>query len=117
MNKERRKRTRVTGNFNIGILLHGKMVGVQTINIALSGILCTYDPLFQKNDPCKVVISLNDDFKITIDSKILRISQQETVISFVSMDEDSFFHLKRLVQYNADNAERIEEELRDPAFR
>ena len=116
MYKEKRKRTRVSGNFNITILIHETMIQVQTHNISLTGVLCNYNPIFQKDDPCKVIIALNEDFRISIDAKILRIGQQETVISFISMDEDSFFHLKKLVQYNSSDAEHIDEELRNPAF-
>jgi hypothetical protein len=116
MHKEMRKRTRVSGNFNVTILIHETMIEVQTHNISLTGVLCSYNPLFKKDEPCKVIIALNEDFKISIDGKILRIGQQETVISFISMDEESFFHLKKLIQYNAGDAEHIDEELRKPAF-
>lgn len=112
MDQEKRKRTRVPVHFDVAVTVHGKTIQVQIINISLTGILCTSNPLFQANDACKVIISLSDDLKIAIDSKILRIGEGETAISFTAMDEESFFHLKRLVQYNTDDADRIEKELR-----
>jgi hypothetical protein len=59
---------------------------------------------------------LNKESQISIASKILRGEQKETAISFISMDDESFVHLKRMLQYNIGDAERIDEELRNPAF-
>jgi hypothetical protein len=116
MKQERRKRTRVPLHIDVSVLLRGEAIPVQTLNISLTGILCTSKQLFQKDAPCKVIITLNKDFHISIDSKILRIGREETAISFTSMDEDSFSHLKKLMQYNMGNADRIDDELRNPAF-
>jgi len=93
-----------------------KLTDVQIVNISLTGILCTSNRLFQQNAACQVIISLRDDLKITIDSKILRVGEQETAISFVAMDEESFAHLRRVVEYNTGDADRIEKEFRQKAF-
>lgn len=93
MDKERRTRERVTVHFDVDVLLGEEVIHVQIINISLTGILCTPHPLFQKGTPCKVSISLSDDHQMTIDSKILRVGDQGTAISFVEMDEESFVHL------------------------
>jgi len=116
MDQERRKRTRVPIHVDVSVLLRGEVIQLQALNISLTGILCTSDPLFRKDDPCKVIITLNKDFQISIDSKILRVGQKETAISYISMDEESFSHLRKLMQYNAGDADRIDEELRYPAF-
>jgi hypothetical protein len=93
MDQERRKRERVTVHFDVDVLLGGEVIQVQIINISLTGILCTYHPHFRKGALCKVSISLSDNQKITIDSKILRVGDQGTAISFVELDEESFVHL------------------------
>ena len=49
-------------------------------------------------------------------SKILRVGEQETAISFTAMDEESYAHLKRLVQYNTGDADLIEKEPGKQAF-
>jgi hypothetical protein len=116
MDQEKRKRTRVPAHFDVTVSLRGEMIGVRIVNISLTGILCGSSPLFRKDDACKVILSLSDELKITIDAKILRVGEQETAISFTAMDEESFAHLKRLVQYNTDDADLIEGELRNPAF-
>jgi hypothetical protein len=113
---EKRKRLRVPAHFDVSVKLAGEKIEVQIINISLTGILCTSSPLFQPNAPCQVILSLSDDLQITIDAKILRIGEQETAISFVAMDEESFTHLRRIVEYNAGDADRVEKEFRHKAF-
>ena len=116
MDREKRKRTRVPINIDVSILLKGEEIKLQTFNISLTGVLCSSHPLFKGDDRCKIIITLNKDTQISVDSKILRVEQQGTAISFISMDDESFFHLKKLVQYNIGDAELIDGELRQPAF-
>jgi hypothetical protein len=116
MDQEKRKRLRVPVHFDISIMLGGKLIEAQIINISLTGILCTSNQLFQQNASCQVIIALRSDLKITIDSKILRVGKQETAISFVAMDEESFVHLRRVVEYNSGDADRVKKEFRQKAF-
>ena len=118
MDQEKRKRSRVPIHIDVSVLLHGEVIQLQTqsLNVSLTGILCTSNPRFQKDDLCTVIITLNKEFQISIASKFLRVEQKETAISFISMDDESFVHLKRMLQYNIGDAERIDEELRHPAF-
>jgi hypothetical protein len=91
--KERRKRERVSVHFDVGIIIGGEIIQVQILNISLTGIFCTYHPLFRKDASCKVIISLSDEQQFEINSKILRVGEQGAAISFVEMDEESFVHL------------------------
>jgi hypothetical protein len=116
MDQEKRKRSRVPVHFDVGIVLGEELIEAQIINISMTGILCTSNRLFRKDAPCKVVVSLLDDLRITVDAKILRVDERETAISFNAMDEESFAHLKRVVQYNAGDADRIEKEFQRKAF-
>jgi hypothetical protein len=93
MDQERRNRQRVSVHFDVVIMIGEEIIQVQILNISLTGILCTSHPLFQRDAACKVRISLSDNQQITINSKILRIGEQGTAISFVEMDEESFVHL------------------------
>jgi hypothetical protein len=116
MVKERRKRTRIPVGFDINIIFQRKKIKVKTFNISLTGISCTSDSRFRDNEPCEVNINLNPETNLVIASKILRVDEKEAIIAFVSMDEDTFYHLKRLVQYNADDPDEIEKEIKNPAF-
>jgi hypothetical protein len=116
MIKERRKRTRVPLGFDITILFQQKKIKVQTINISLTGINCTSFPLFSAGEECAVILNLNPETSLTIQGKILRVDDTEAIISFLSMDEDTFYHLKKLLQYNSADPDTIDNELKDPAF-
>ena len=116
MVQEKRKRLRVPVHFDVSVKVGRRTTKVQLINISLTGILCTSNRLFKQNATCQVIISLRDDLNITIDSNILRVGEQETAISFIAMDEESFAHLRRVVEYNAGDADRVEKEFRQKAF-
>ena len=117
MDQEKRKRSRVPVHLDIAVSIPGQeTVRITLVNISLTGILCGSSPLFRKEQACRVVISLADDLAITIDSKILRVDEQETAIAFTSMDEESYAHLKRLVQYNQGDGDVIDRELAGKAF-
>jgi hypothetical protein len=116
MAKERRKRTRVPVGFDINIIFQKMKIKVKTFNISLTGISCTSDPRFVSNEHCEIIFSLNPETNLLISGTILRCDDKEAIISFISMDEETFFHLKRLLQYNADDPDKIETELKNPAF-
>jgi hypothetical protein len=116
MGQDKRKRTRVAVHFDVAVSLGAEIIQVRIINISLTGILCDSSPLFQKDAAVKVVITLTEDLKISIAARILRVGRQETAISFTSMDEESFAHLKKLVEYNSGDADLIEKDLREKAF-
>ena len=116
MVKERRRRTRVPIQIDVDVLLKGVIIKLQSSNISLVGILCTSDPLFRLDESCTVIISLGGDLQISIDARIVRVGKKEAAIKFISLDDESFIHLKKLVQYNMGDAERVDAELRRPAF-
>ncbi|HUH66027.1 MAG TPA: PilZ domain-containing protein [Syntrophales bacterium] len=116
MIKDRRRRTRIAAEIGVEMLLGGKPIKLTSVNISLVGMLCSNHPLFQINDPCTVIITLSEEAQISIDARIVRIDKKEAGIAFMSMDEESFFHLKRLVEHNMGDAQRVERELRSPAF-
>ncbi len=111
MEKNRRKTTRVPLTFTVTISLHGQDIPIQTDNISLRGLLCSPDKRLQAGQTCTVLIELNKEVLIKLDATILRASEDDTAIYFNTMDEESFFHLKRLVQYNTDDPDKIDREL------
>jgi hypothetical protein len=72
--------------------------------------------LFITGEQCAVIISLNQETSLTIQGKMLRADDKEAIISFLFMDEDTFYHLKRLLQYNTDDPDKIDNEIKEPAF-
>ena len=111
MKKEERKRTRVPVGFTATISAGGKRINVNTLNISLNGILCTTDSRFQTGDQCRVTLTLDPAVKIIIEGRISRITLSDMAIAFSSMNEDSFFHLKKIVEYNYGDADEINKEI------
>lgn len=116
MRHDKRSRTRVPVHFNVRVSIGDTVIQEQIRNISLNGLLCTSSPLFQENAPCRLVIALNGDIRISVDARISRVGAEETAIRFLGMDDGSFMHLRRLVQYNAGDADRIDLELHQRAF-
>jgi len=117
MVKGKRKRTRIAAHFEVTVTLDEVHYLVETLNLSLTGLLCVTNNNFRLNAPCHIHIQLTDDVIIDLEGKILRLGDQETAISFSSMDEESFFHLKRIIELNSIDADMIEKETVTPAFR
>ena len=111
MEKERRARTRVPVHFEAFIMIHADKIPVKTWDLSLRGVQCSADPRFTDGAACRVLFVLSSEIKIQIEGKIVRTNPREAGIYFVSMEEDSFFHLKKLVQYNTEDPDVIEEEI------
>jgi hypothetical protein len=116
MKTEKRKRSRVSISFDVTISIGQKDVMVEALNVSLKGIFCTSNPSFKKNEECLVKMNLGENAGIVCNGKILRTAEEGTAIAFTSIDEESFFHLKKLIQFHSDDADEIEAELLKPAF-
>lgn len=116
MDQDKRKRSRVPVGFAGEIVLRGERIPGRIINVSLTGILCTTGRPLLRDEACTVVIALQDDLHITVEGKVLRAGAEETAIAFTAMDEESFAHLKKVVQYNTGDADRIDREFRQKAF-
>jgi len=114
MSTDQRTRTRVPVRLEVAIIARGHKVSVETWDLSLRGMKCAAHKIFQVNDPCDVMFILGPRVRFKISGTIVRATPREAAIYFASMDEDSFYHLKRIVQYNTDDPDKIEEELAKP---
>jgi hypothetical protein len=116
MERDRRKRTRIPIRFEVRIIVDGQDYHAQTENLSLKGILLTTEQLLTPEQLCQVVLTLSSEIVITIAGKIIRSDSEATAIDFISMDENSFFHLRRIVEYNAADVDQVDAELSRDAF-
>jgi len=65
---------------------------------------------------CRVTCTLGSGSEFGIDGSIVRCSEKEAAVFFDSMDEEAFYHLKRLVQYNTTDPDSIDRELAEPFY-
>ena len=117
MRKEKRTRTRVPFPFDVVISIGKKRAEVEGLNISMTGMLCSADPIFKNDAVCRVSISLADQTRIAASGKVIRLGPEGAAISFTSVSARSFSHLKKLVQYNSGDADAIDSELTRPAFK
>ena len=114
-NNRRRSRvhTQVTANY----LQQGNTVfPLVTQNISLKGMLARPQPGIHAGELGVVRIDLSSEAGIEIECEIIRSDSTGVAIDFRPMDEQSFFHLRNLVRYNAPDADQIDAELKIPAF-
>ncbi len=110
MEKKQRINTRVSAMIDTRIIIDRQEIPVKTWNLSLRGMECATDSSFKEGKTCQVKFILSPKLNFIVQGKLLRVSPRETGIYFKMMDEDSFFHLKRLVQYNADDPDKIDDE-------
>jgi hypothetical protein len=116
MERDHRRRTRVPIQLAVHVRVKDEDIAVTSKNISLKGLLCSFDPRLPLGDRCQVTLRLVPRIELVIQGVVVRTNPPETAIDFVAMDEDSFTHLKKIVEYNTENADRIGEELVQPAF-
>ena len=116
MEEERRRRTRVSVQFEVTVRIGQEAIKVETENISLNGMLCKADERLHQGEQGEMRIVLTPETVIVTQAKIVRSDPDGIAIAFADIEEDSFFHLKKLVQYNTEDADIIDRELRKSGF-
>jgi len=111
MEKERRTLSRVDVRFDVFLKIDNAEIPVKTWNLSMRGMQISADHRFSQGDSCEVIIALSPEVKIQLQGQIVRKSGDEAGVYFIGMGEDSFFHLKRLVQYNIEDPDKVDNEL------
>lgn len=87
-------------------------------NISLNGMLITSERLLPVGNTCKVALMLRgnvDHLRIEMHGQVVRVDDSGIAIEFSHVDLESLEHLRRLVLYNADDADNVEEEMQEGA--
>ena len=116
MDDNKRRRSRVEAQFDAYVILGDEKIPVHTKNISMKGVLCSYDPKLTPGGDCVLLFVLTKDIRFRIAAHIVRSVEAGTAIDFESMDETAFYHLRNIVRYSSEDADRIDDELHVPAF-
>jgi hypothetical protein len=116
MDEDKRRRSRVCAQFDAYVYIDGEKIPVSTQNISMKGALFCPEPRLAAGRECTVVFSLAKDIKVRLKGTIVRSGHDGMAIDFESMDESAFFHLRNMVRYSAEDADKIDQELQIPAF-
>ena len=110
---EKRRRTRVNARFETRIFTGGETYTLPMEDVSLKGVRCAHEPGLVVGMDCVVELALSEEARIEVEGVVVRSDADGTAVDFGAMDEDSFAHLRRLVQFNASDPDAIDRELRD----
>ncbi len=116
MGEEKRRRSRVCAQFEAYVYADGEKIPVSTQNISMKGALFCPEPRLATGQDCTLVFALAKDIKVRLKARIVRSSDEGLAVDFESMDESAFFHLRNMVRYSSQDADKIDKELQVPAF-
>jgi hypothetical protein len=100
----------------VTVHLNGEEIAVESRDISLKGLACLPDPRLQENQCCQVVINLTPDIRAVIKARVVRAGETGAAIDFLATDPESFYHLKKIVEYHSEHPEAVVRELLTPVF-
>lgn len=116
MATQKRRRTRASVHIDATLMMGGETLSLKTENISLNGMLCKPDGRIKVGEAADIRIVLSPEAIITARVNIARSDDEGIALAFTSVDESGFFHLKKLVQYNVDDPDRVDRELAKTGF-
>lgn len=118
---DRRRRTRVNFHTRADIQTMGaRVLDVETRDLSHKGMFVLGQAPLKAGQGCTITLHLVGDQEnapvLHMEGKIVRSTEQGTAIDFVSMDPETYLHLRNLVLLNAEDPEEAEKEFGQPAF-
>ncbi len=83
-------------------------------NLSMSGMFLVTDERLQLNEPVSITIVLtgtDPEISVGFDGRVSRVIEHGMIFTFEKIDLDSYTHLKNIVAYNIDDAEKVMEEI------
>lgn len=83
-------------------------------NLSMRGMFLETDERLAVGDMVEITIILNGtspELSITFDGKVCRVADDGLGFSFEKIDLDSYTHLKNIIAYNIDDAEKVMDEI------
>jgi len=113
--EERRKNTRVIFQTAASVRFAGDVFERLAIrDLSLRGVYLegiSGRPLGEKCEVALFLTGASSELKLNIAGKVVRQDDSGVGIHFEEIDIDTFFHLKNIVYYNADDPDQVENEL------
>lgn len=114
---ESRKRMRVKIDSFARLHCTGGVFNVRTANISLKGVLLSQVVEVEPGEECRLKLVLDSGVEMRFKVVVKRIDEAGTALSFVSMDEVSFGHLRNFIKLHAEDADAVDRELFSHAFK
>ncbi|MBU1249380.1 MAG: PilZ domain-containing protein [Proteobacteria bacterium] len=114
---DKRRHSRAEAGFKAEVVVDGVAAEVVTRNLSMKGLLATANPLVVTGALCAVRIRLAPAMTMVMEGRVVRSDEESIAVDFLGMDDESFNLLHRLMQWNAEDADIIDEELQKPYFK
>ena len=109
-----RQFSRVNFRVAVTVVAAGRRFSSEVENLSMSGMFMITAEQLQLGEPVEISILLNDTspkIQVSVTGKVSRIAQNCIGFTFEKIDLDSYTHLKNIVSYNIDDADKIMEEI------
>lgn len=121
MDANRRRRTRVNVDVRVDVQTTGAWLrDVHTRDLSHKGVYLKGNHPLKAGAGCMVTLHLPGEAAdapvLRMEGKVIRATAEGTAIDFVSMDPDTFLHLRNLVLFHSEDPEQTEKEFGSPAF-
>ena len=110
---KRRRNTRVNFHTTVDLTVQGRTFrDCETSDLSLKGISLPGISTPPVGTDCSVRLCLggtSSSVCLSMEGQVVRNDGSGLAVNFTSMDPDSFFHLRNIVYYNAEDADDLEE--------
>jgi hypothetical protein len=92
----------------------GSSISSEVEDLSMNGMFMVTAEQLQLGEPVDITIILSEtspDIHICISGKVSRIAENGIGFTFERLDIDSYTHLKNILSYNIDDADRIIDEI------
>jgi len=114
MTAEKRRFSRIIFNVRARLTVGADAYTVERIvNLSVGGCQLEIDEALPVGEPCLFTIFLpRMGPGVDVHGEIVRSSKGETGLKFTRIDPENLFHLQNIIRYNAEDPDRIEEEIK-----
>ena len=111
----RRKNSRVTFKATIDLEFPDQShAQCETVDLSLKGIFVVGVANHKVGEKCKASLHLTgstSDLTLQVTGEVVRVDKKGIALHFIEIDLDSFYHLKNILYYNAENPDQMDDEL------
>lgn len=109
-----RKFSRVPFRIDATIRVGERQFQGEVENLSMNGMFLETDEKLPEGERVDIVITLTGSspaIQISFEGRVSRATEQGLGFTFEKIDLDSYMHLKNIVAYNIDDAEKVMEEI------
>lgn len=109
-----RKFSRVRFNVRATVRVADRQFHGAVENLSMSGMFLVTNEQLEEGEPADITIALSGtmpEIAVKFSGAVTRITEDGVGFTFEKMDLDSYTHLKNIIAYNSDDAEKVMEEI------